>query len=395
VAIPSAKFTDVLALIAYHGTRYVGYQSQQRSLPLAGALHTSIQDVLLAGLVSSFSLDPPPSLLSLSRTDAGVHARELLVRTTLPLPPLGLTEAGVAGAWNAALPPDVRCVRARLAQPSQVKMKFAARGKAYSYYFRTGGDYGAGEHFADFSMFSRHLADERALARLSGALALFQGAHDFGAFSMGRKEKGGSEVRTVEEARVTVLRPEEYDTGLAAGPPPAGAGRAVEPPERGGGRGGGGGGGDDGALRIVRLRFVGNGFLRRQVRLMVGAALAVATGRLPLEALRAQLAGGGAAARAAGGVAASGGNRGYMAASVRGLWLEQTLLHPDFWADPHWCNNRDARYLEDRGIPRSSWHPERVCLHTGWRTVPGAGESVEEGGGVGEEEEEESGEEED
>ena len=54
---------------------------------------------------------------------------------------------------------------------------------------------------------------------------------------------------------------------------------------------------------------------------------------------------GGAAARAEGGVAAKGGVRGYMAASVRGLWLERTLMHDDFWEDPHWCNNRDPQYL--------------------------------------------------
>ena len=183
----SRTSADVFSLIAYHGSNYVGYQSQQRGVSPAGAAHTSIQDVLLSALASAFSLDPPPSLLSLSRTDAGVHARELLVRTTLPLPPQGLTGEGVAAALNAALPPDVRCVRARLAQPSQVQLKFAARGKVYSYYFRTGGGgYAVGDRFANFSMFARELADEGALARLSTAVAAFQGVHDFGAFSMGR-----------------------------------------------------------------------------------------------------------------------------------------------------------------------------------------------------------------
>ena len=269
-------------------------------------------------------------------------------------------------------------------------MRYAARGKAYSYYFRTGGGgYAAGAAFEAHSMYLGQLAGAGARGALAAAVALFRGTHDFGAFSKGRGGMAGSEVRRVEEARVTVLRPEEYALGLEAGAPPEGAGEPVEA-EAG-----------DGApppppppaqpLRIVRVRFVANGFLRHQVRLMVGAAVAVATGRLTLAQLGAHLAGGGGGMRSGGGP--RGGARGFMAASVRGLWLERTLLPQGFWEDPHWCNNRDPQYPADRGIPRGSWHPGRVCPSTGaplasaWR---GGGAGA--GGGGPEEKEEEEGE---
>ena len=141
------------------------------------------------------------------------------------------------------------------------------------------------------------------------------------------------------------------------------------------------------------MRFVGDGFLRHQIRLMVGAALDVVRGGTSLRDIASALARGqpGASGRA---------QRHFTAASGRGLWLEEVVTHAEMWSEQDYCNNRDPAFLRDRGLPEAHWRPERLkrggVAVPGWEErggAGGAGAGGGGGGGGGEEEEEDEDEE--
>lgn len=432
---------DLIAFAAFHGTSFWGYQSQ------GAARGRYVQDVLSAALARALALPSPVALLATSRTDSGVHARELLLRASVPCgAACDASAASAAEAWNAALPSDVRITRFRWARPSQISARAAVSGKQYSFYVRVG----AFHDSLAASPFSMHVPDAGepgAAARIAAAVSQFVGTHDFVRFSMlrsrrsnerervrseARGERGGAAkaaaeagsgdgcvesaeaassekspglgdeslgraaahpvasrtVRTVVEADVHWLTLGDLQPALDAGAPPVSAGMLVSPtdarelpegaavcrgrvawqqteePHSGAKRrlsadGAAGASGESsgaaeaaaGPPLLLRLRFVGNGFLRHQVRHMVGAAIAVGRGALPLNFVRDTLASSAAAPPAAGTRAP------FSAAAPRGLWLERSLLDADFWVDDQWCNNSVWQYCVDKGIDASSWHP--------------------------------------
>ena len=89
---------------------------------------------------------------------------------------------------------------------------------------------------------------------------------------------------------------------------------------------------------------------------MVGAAIAVGRGVLPLHYVRDTLAAGGMDNDTAAPPAA-GTRAPFSAAAPRGLWLERSLVADDLWTDEDWCNNAVWQYCVDKGIGASSWHP--------------------------------------
>ena len=141
------------------------------------------------------------------------------------------------------------------------------------------------------------------------------------------------------------------------------------------------------------MRFVGDGFLRHQIRLMVGAALDVVRGGTSLEEVARALAQGkgGTALRPSGTPsprASPAPQRRFCAASGRGLWLERVLVHDDFWCAKDYSNNRDPKFLTDHGLSPAHWHPARVKRGggavAGWaERAPGAGARAGAGAGAG------------
>jgi hypothetical protein len=270
----------------------------------------------------------------------------------------------------------------RTAPPSSIFVRRAVGSKQYSYWFRCG-DYHApgGLAVGDFSHYSAFVGDVGAMAR---ATAAFVGSHDMAAFApslvrstrrdgerraareVAREEGRGEEgedgasstssssssrgtVRTLSEADVSVVSLEEagaYLTRLGAGAPPATCGRRV-PLDSAEGLPG---------TELLRLRVVGDGFLRHQVRLMAAAVLAVGCGKLTPADIVAALA------------SPSAHPLPIRALPGRGLWLDRSLLREGaggadddfdspFWRDPLWCNNPSAGYAFDHGVPAASYHP--------------------------------------
>lgn len=377
---------DVLAFASFLGTNFSGFQSQRAAA--APKPVRCVQDFLESS-ISSLCCSRV-TILSASRTDAGVHARELFFRAALPADTalsLFSSPSDMLEKWNAALPADIRIARLRWARPSQIILRSATHGKTYSFYIR-GGPHLASLPYADVSMLVSCPIDAGFTSRLARAIADLVGSHDFSPFAMGRGSESGGvfATRTISDARVSFIPANLLDMSPGSSAPPADAGELIAPADAGAelaaaatanagassstmthgsiGSSTGVKRSRDSAVadavatagpsRLLRIRITANGFLRHQVRLMVGAAIAVGSGSLPLDFIKDELRRG----------VPHGQIKGaprFRAAAPRGLHLEKTLVHEAFWTDPDFCNNPAALYKDDHQIADASWHPRATA----------------------------------
>ena len=213
--------------LQYLGTAYDGWQPQPNQ--------SSVYDVLAEALHETTGETHGPVVAG--RTDRGVHAKHQLVsvRTDRSHD----DHEALVAALNEALPKDVRVLSARDG-PALFHATTSVRRKTYAYYLTLGDD--AGDDVA-WRVEGLDLVKMRACAQR------FVGEHDFKAFSAGGKASG----TTVRSIRAVVV--EEFEhvdlpfVGRVQGP-------------------------------LVRLGFEGDGFLKHQVRRMVGALVRVGRGEL-------------------------------------------------------------------------------------------------------------------
>ncbi|MGH7659498.1 MAG: tRNA pseudouridine(38-40) synthase TruA [Vulcanimicrobiaceae bacterium] len=204
-------------VVEYDGTDFHGFQYQPQLRTVAGALE--------GALCSLFHTEI--SIAAAGRTDAGVHATGQVVsfKTAKEFPVERL-----ALALNATLPPDVSVREAGIA-PTGFSARFDAYERIYEYLILN-----RGMPSAVLRRWTHHVhrpLDEEELARVGRD---FVGTHDFVAFCGHSPEAGGTE-RTIHAFDV----------------------------EREG--------------DIVRIRIAGEGFLYRMVRIAVGTAIEIVTGR--------------------------------------------------------------------------------------------------------------------
>jgi len=208
--------------IEYDGSHFAGFQVQGRG-------ERTVQGVLQAALARIPGA--LPKVVAAGRTDAGVHALEMTVHydteDTVPIERVPL-------ALNTLLPPDVRVLSASVAPPGFHARK-SARWRAYRYRVRVGLPPTALDRNRVLA-----LSGPLDLAALEAALAYLPGEHDFRAFA-NREERGT--VRTLYAAKARLEGGELW------------------------------------------LEFAGSGFLRGQVRVMVGTLLEVARSRRPPESI--------------------------------------------------------------------------------------------------------------
>lgn len=218
--------------LAYDGAAFRGWQSQ----PGGGA----VQDVLQAAL-TRLAGGTEISVQGAGRTDAGVHATGQVAHAEMP------DARGDAKYWqralNATLPPAVRvmsCVRTR----PDFHARYAATGKTYDYVLWTGTV--LPPHRAGRAWHVQPAPDPVVLRR---AAAVLRGRHDFRGFAANRGAPVRDTRRHVRSIRVLVRGPE------------------------------------------IILRFEGDGFLYKMVRMLVAAMVRVGQRRATPADLEARLAG--------------------------------------------------------------------------------------------------------
>jgi len=215
--------------LSYRGGAYAGWQRQENAL--------AVQQVVEEALARL--LEWPVRVVGASRTDAGVHARGQAAHLELPRP---FPESGLVYGTNPYLPEDVRVLAAALMPPGFHARKHAL-GKEYVYRLSRAAVLSPLD-----SLFVVQTPDEIDVKRMAQAVEFLPGRHDFSAFAL----TGGAHGQPFR--RIFSARWEE-------------------------------------AGEELRLRIVGEGFLRGMVRALVGTLIEVGTGRRSPESFAALLAG--------------------------------------------------------------------------------------------------------
>lgn len=206
--------------LAFDGTAYSGWQSQNNSVTVQDTLEEKIS--LLYG-------DMKIKTTGSSRTDSGVHAIGFTASFDAPdkenLPPDRMKKA-----LNRLLPLDIRIRTLSYADPD-FHARYSAKAKAYTYVINTG----------DASPFDVRWAwrrrDCRNIDAIKEALAHIVGTHDFSSFSVKSAELDNP-VRTIYSAEAKFID------------------------------------------KYLCITVIGNGFLYKMVRCIVGAMVQVGEDRL-------------------------------------------------------------------------------------------------------------------
>lgn len=220
--------TRAKLIIAYLGGPYLGWQRQATGTTVQGELEAAI-----SAMTGGWST----ALVGAGRTDAGVHARAQVAHVDLPD---GLAPEDLQRGLNARLPTTIR-VRRAVRAGADFHARFDASGKHYAYRARW--------RPSTLPWVALRTGPVRPVsdpAALEAALASLPGRHDFASFTV--PDPGVGTVRTLHRA---------WSRRVPGG---------------------------------IDLHFVGDGFLRYQVRRLAGALLEVGRGRLGDDELAALLA---------------------------------------------------------------------------------------------------------
>ncbi len=224
-------------LVAYDGTDFAGWQVQANA--------RTVQQELEEALFAVFGIRA--RVTGSGRTDAGVHAAGQVCSMLFP-DGVSIAPERIADALNTRLPPAVRVLKSVRA-PEGFDACRAAKRKTYAYYV-----YLSPREHPLLERFAVRAPQPPDLAALRACAALLEGEHDFAAFSA-----AGSSAQTTVRTLYAVRAEREERFGVP----------------------------------VLAFTFCGNGFLYNMVRILAGVLLGAGCGKLPLEAVRAALAGGG------------------------------------------------------------------------------------------------------
>ena len=241
-------------LIAYDGRPFRGWQSQ--------ATKDAVQDHLEAAFANT--IGEKVSVQGSGRTDAGVHALAQVAHADVPAERLAVESW--RGALNNFLPHEIRVLKVTRAAP-EFHARFDARGKIYTYRIWN-------ETYLHPLEIGRvwHMPSRLDMDILRAGADLYLGEHDFAGFAANRAPGYAAEdtVRTIYQIAIT---------------------------HRG---------------SLLTLRFEGNGFLYKMIRLLTGTVVRCAQGRESLDFIREILA-------------IKGKRKSSFAAPAEGLYLTKVL----------------------------------------------------------------------
>lgn len=215
-------------IVAYDGAPFAGWQSQTHRNTVQDHLERAFERVSGEAV----------RVHGAGRTDAGVHAfaqgAHVDVLKFLP------TDRWIK-ALNALLPPAIRVLRCRYVS-KDFHARRSAKGKIYRYRIWTAPLLPPFEYRRAW-----HLAQPLDLKILKSSAKHFVGTHDFASFAANRGKPEFSTIRTINSVRVRKKGPH------------------------------------------VTIEFDGDGFLYKMVRLMVGALVKCALGKMRIEEISSRL----------------------------------------------------------------------------------------------------------
>ena len=202
-----------LIKFSYDGTNYNGYQKQEG--------YSTIQEEMEKAL-EKINNHQKVDLVSSGRTDKGVHALCQMGHCDIDVI---ITEYKLKRALNSNLPSDIHVIETRKVG-NDFHARYMVKRKEYKYYLNMG----------EYNPISRNYiyqyGKELDLDKMKKAIKYFVGEHDFKSFTPS-KDKRNNYIRTITDAYI-----ETND-------------------------------------KIIIFTFLGNGFLKYQIRNMVGYLIKV------------------------------------------------------------------------------------------------------------------------
>ena len=203
-----------LITVSYDGTNYKGYQTQPGLLTIQEQIENALTKIN-NGKKTSFS--------SFFRTDRGVHAKMQCGHADIDV---NITEYKLKRAMNSNLPDDIHVIKTEKVN-SDFHARYNVIEKTYEYYINIG-EYNPIERNYVFQ-YNYPLNVEK----MQEAIKYLIGEHDFRSFVTGNREKENC-IRTISTATVEKTNQD-----------------------------------------IIKFTFTGNGFLRYQIRNMVGILIRI------------------------------------------------------------------------------------------------------------------------
>ncbi len=214
-----------LIRFSYDGTNFKGYQKQEGYRTIQGELESALYKI---------NNNTKVKIVAAGRTDKGVHAIDQVAHLDLDV---DITPYKLKRALNSYLPDEIH-INSAMEVPDDYFVRYHVLRKEYHYYI----------NMKEFNPMLRNYIYQHGhllnVSRMRKAIHFFEGEHDFRAFVTENNVKDNC-VRTIYEASIT----RKND--------------------------------------VLDIKFVGSGFLRYQVRNMVGTLLKVGTGKIePYEVKR-------------------------------------------------------------------------------------------------------------
>ena len=210
-----------LIKFSYDGTSYSGFQTQPNLDTIQERLESALQII---------NNGKKTNIVATGRTDKGVHALCQYAHADIDV---DINEYKLKRAMNSNLPDDIYVIETKIVN-DDFHARYNVKSKEYKYYINLG-EYNPLERNYVFQ-YNNTLNAEK----MNEAIKVFLGTHDFRAFVTESKEKENC-VRTITEAKV-----EQNNNKLV-------------------------------------ITFKGDGFLRYQVRNMVGILIRVGENKISTE----------------------------------------------------------------------------------------------------------------
>jgi len=210
-----------LIKFSYDGSDYCGFQIQPNKPSIQEEIEKALKKI-------NNNIDTP--IVATGRTDKGVHALEQYGHVDLSI---DITEKNLKRALNSKLPDDIYVIETKIVD-DQFHARYDVKLKEYKYYINLG-EYNPIEKKYVFQY--NYDLDIKSMEK---AIKYFEGTHDFRAFVTENKEKENC-VRTITKAEI-----------------------AKE------------------SEKII-ITFEGTGFLRYQIRNMVGILIRVGENKISPE----------------------------------------------------------------------------------------------------------------
>lgn len=222
----------ILFTCAYDGASYRGWQSQRGGETIQDIIEAAMERILRA----------PVRIAASGRTDAGVHAQAQVFHSDIP-ETCRMSPQNWVAALNAHLPSSIRILEARVVA-GEFHARFDAVGKVYEYLI-------CSEPVLSPFLSGRvwHVPHAFSEEALEDALQVYVGTHDFRRFAASRGNEPEPPPPGFYERTIYSATMQREGQGMLC------------------------------------LRFHGNGFMYRMVRMLVGTAHQVARARMTVAEL--------------------------------------------------------------------------------------------------------------